>query len=101
MLTDQDNGFFVFFELKNDGDQNIYLEGITPNNDAIQSLGLFLYLIESGNLYGEIIQEIKTLAKNKPELEEALKQALIYKNLLDNQLDTPTMRPSDVFNLRH
>ena len=94
-------GIYIVFELKNNGDQNIYVDTIDPNPISSQSLGLFLFLIETGNLYGEILKEIKDLSKLRPECKEYLEQAFGYKQLLETQLDSPTMRPSDVFNFKH
>lgn len=99
---DLDNGIYVLFELKNNGDQNIKITNLQGNEIAGQSLAVFLLLSETGNLYNEVMQEIIQLNIEEPENKPYFKEILKYKQILDSKVEKPpvTMRPSDVFNIR-
>lgn len=95
------DGIYIVFELKNDGNQNIYIDGIEPNMTACQSMGLFLFLLDSGNMFPEILGEMELLKKDQPDNTEYIDIALQYKKLLSRQVDAPTMKPTDVFGFKH
>lgn len=98
---DLSEGVYVIFELQNNGEQNVLVDAINPNQTAIKSLGIFLFLSSIGKLTPEILKEIGELILEKPELAESCYKAIKYSEELDKQFDLPTMKPSDVFQFRH
>ena len=95
--TEQDEGITVTFELKNTGEQNILLDIKSPNTNATDSLAVFLTLLETGNLYPEIVKELKQMLIDNPDLELVLQKAFSTKKTIDSNIDSLTIRPSEVF----
>lgn len=94
------NGINVGFELTNDGLFNITIDFNEPNNDACQLFGLFLHSLEKEQnlIYVGVLKKLRNMLKENKELESIIEIIFQYKNLVQQNLDTPIMSPSQVFN---
>lgn len=97
------NGIDIVFHLSNEGNFDINIDFDSPNEESCQLFGLFLHSLEHEQnlIYSAVLKKLRQMLKNNEELNAIIEIVFKYKNLVQQNLDTPIMSPSQVFSKSH
>lgn len=91
-------GISLLCDFLNNGNFNLLLDFNNPQSNAIKTIALFLFLIETGQAYQMLLEKFKIeLDRQDDNIKKIIESIFERKKYLEETLDLPAILPRDVF----